>query len=209
MEPADSTPLPGMRGNPEHEMCQKILHATEARFRHYGYNKTTVADIAGDLGISTAYVYKFFASKHAICEAMTDSMLGRIGAELEAVVTAELPAAERLRNLYKTILSQSVDLYFHERKLHDLIRVALDVHYAAVERYKDKMRECVRTIIEAGRAQGEFEVRTPLSDVVDAVWISLVPFAHPGVLENLINDLNMERHARNMADLALRALART
>ena len=209
MEPADSSSLPGIRGDPDHEMRQKILQATEARFRHYGYNKTTVADIAGDLGISTAYVYKFFASKHAICEANVDAMLGRIGADLEAVATAEIPAAERLRNLYKTILAQSVDLYFHERKLHELIRVALDAHYAAVERFKAKMRECVRVIIEAGRAQGEFEVRTPLSDVVDAVWISLVPFAHPGVLENLINDLDMERHARNMADLALRALART
>jgi hypothetical protein len=70
------------------------------------------------------------------------------------------------------------------------------------------MRDTARTIIEAGRANGEFETRTPLPDVVDAVWISLVPFAHPAVLEHLIDNVDLERHARHMADMILRGLAR-
>lgn len=200
--------LPGARGDPDHEMRLRILAATEARFRHYGFNKTTVADIASDVGISTAYVYKFFASKLAICEAVVGEMVGRIGAHLEDVATAELPASERLKLFYKTLLEQSVALYFDERKMHDLVRVGLDRRYASVERLKEGMRDTARTIIEAGRANGEFETRTPLPDVVDAVWISLVPFAHPAVLEHLIDNVDLERHARHMADMILRGLAR-
>lgn len=200
--------LPGARGDPDHEMRQRILAATEARFRHYGYNKTTVADIAGDLGISTAYVYKFFASKLAICEAILGEILGRISSQLDAVAAADVPASERLRALYKTTLEQSVALYFEERKMHDLIRVGLDARYAAVERLKDHIRSTARAIVEAGRVSGEFETRTPLADVVDAIWISLVPFAHPAVLEHLIDNVDLDRHARNMADLALRGMAR-
>lgn len=200
--------LPGARGAPEHEMRQRILEATEARFRHYGYNKTTVADIAGDLGISTAYVYKFFASKLAICEAIVGAMVERVAADLSAVSSESVPAAERLRKLYKTILEQSIDLYFHDRKLHDLIRVGLDAHYTAVDNFKAEMRKSAQAIVEAGRASGEFETRTPLADVVDAIWISLIPFAHPSVLEHLIDDVDLEKHARDMADLALRGLAK-
>jgi AcrR family transcriptional regulator len=200
--------LPGMRGDPDHEMRQRILTATEARFRHYGYNKTTVADIAGDLGISTAYVYKFFASKLAICEAIVGEMINRIGAQLEDVAHSAQPASERLRMLYKTLLEQSVGLYFQERKLHDLIRVGMDERYAAVDHFKQRMREAVRCIVESGRANGEFEARTPLADVVDGIWISLVPFAHPTVLEHLIDTIDLDRHARHMADLALRGMAR-
>jgi AcrR family transcriptional regulator len=206
----DSIPaLPGARGDPDHEMRQRILEVTEARFRHYGYNKTTVADIAGDLGISTAYVYKFFASKLAICEAIVGTMLNRIGEQLDSLSTADQPASARLRELYKTILSQSVELYFHERKLHELVRVGLDARYAAVDQFKDRIRSAARTIVEAGRASGEFEARTPLADVVDAIWISLVPFAHPAVLEHLIDNVDLDRHARHMADLALRGMARS
>lgn len=206
----DSIPtLPGARGDPDHEMRQRILEVTEARFRHYGYNKTTVADIAGDLGISTAYVYKFFASKLAICEAIVGTMLNRIGEQLDSLAVAREPASERLRQLYKTVLAQSVELYFHERKLHELVRVGLDARYAAVDQFKERIRAAARTIVEAGRASGEFEIRTPLADVVDAIWISLVPFAHPAVLEHLIDNVDLDRHARHMADLALRGMARS
>lgn len=210
MDKSDTlTALPGARGDPEHEMRQRILEVTQARFRHYGYNKTTVADIASDLGISTAYVYKFFASKLAICEAIVGETVNRIGTQLEDIAASDRPASERLRLVYKTLLEQSIELYFHERKLHDLVRVGVDEHYAAVEHFKDRMRGAARMIVEAGRANGEFEQRTPLADVVDAIWISMVPFAHPSVLEHLIDNVDLERHARHMADLALRGMART
>lgn len=206
---APPSPLPGMRGAPEHEMRQRILAATAARFRHYGYDKTTVADIASDVGISTAYIYKFFASKLAICEAIVGEMVQRIAQDLMAVAARDAPASERLRLLYKTILQQSVALFFEERKLHDLVRVGMDARYRSVEGLKATMREAAQAIVVAGREAGEFDARTPLADAVDAIWISLVPFAHPAVLAHLIDNIDMERHARNMADLAIRGMART
>lgn len=201
--------LPGVRGAPEHEVRSRIVAAAQARFQHYGYTKTTVADIAGDLGISTAYIYKFYASKLAICEAILGETLERIDAALDEVVAMEAPAAERLRRLYLVLLDRSLALYMADRKLHEMIRVGMDQRWQAVDHHKARMRDCARAIIEAGRASGEFETRTPLGDVVDAVWISLVPFAHPSVLEHLSEVMDLHQHARHMADLTLRALART
>lgn len=201
--------LPGTRGDPDHEVRRRILAATETRFRHYGYNKTTVADIASDLGISTAYIYKFFASKLAICEAIVGEMVARISAGLEDVAQADKPASERLRLLYKTMLERSVALYMEDRKMHDLVRAGLDARYASVDRLKETMRTAARTIVESGRASGEFEGKTPINDVVDAVWISLVPFAHPQVLQHLSDNVDLDRHARHMADLALRGMAKS
>ncbi len=200
--------LPGMRGAPDHDVRQRILAATEARFRHYGYKKTTVADIAADVGISTAYIYKFFASKLAICEAIVAELVQRIGQALEEVAHRNAPASERLRLLYKTMLELSVALYFEDRKLHELIRVGLAARYQSVERLKATMRDAARTIVVAGRESGEFDQRLPLGDAVDAIWISLVPLAHPAVLADLVDNVDMDRHARAMAELTLRGLAR-
>jgi AcrR family transcriptional regulator len=41
----------------------RILDVADRLFRHYGYAKTTVADLARELGMSPANVYRFFASK--------------------------------------------------------------------------------------------------------------------------------------------------
>src|SRR3546814_4934255 len=54
-----------------------ILDAAERTFRYFGYGKTTVTDIADDLGMSTANIYWFFASKAAIHQAVCARILER------------------------------------------------------------------------------------------------------------------------------------
>jgi len=201
------TSQPGVRGALDHEVRDRIVVAAEARFRHYGYNKTTVADIATDLNISPAYIYKFYASKIAICEAILDVIVGRIDAALTGIAAEDAPASDRLRRLYRALLDHSVALYFEERKLHDMIVAGLDLRWQAVDRLKDSMRSAARAVIEDGRTRGEFESRTPIGDVVDAIWISLVPFAHPSVLAHLSHDHDLTAYARHVSDLALRGLA--
>ena len=41
----------------------RIVAAAERLFHQFGYQKTTVADIAKDIGMSSANVYRFFESK--------------------------------------------------------------------------------------------------------------------------------------------------
>ena len=87
--------LPGQRGPQQHEMRDRIVRAAEARFRHYGYGKTTVSEIAADLSVSSAYIYKFFGSKIAICEAVCGSLLGRIDEALWSEARTDRTAAQR------------------------------------------------------------------------------------------------------------------
>ena len=47
-----------------------ILHAAVERILHYGYSKTTMAEIARDCNMSAGNIYRFFASKLDIAEAM-------------------------------------------------------------------------------------------------------------------------------------------
>jgi AcrR family transcriptional regulator len=42
---------------------EKILEAALHRFLHYGYSKTTMSEIAGDLSISKALLYYYFPDK--------------------------------------------------------------------------------------------------------------------------------------------------
>ena len=53
----------------------RIEAAAERLFRSMGYQKTAVADIARELGMSPANVYRFYPSKSAINEAIASQLV--------------------------------------------------------------------------------------------------------------------------------------
>jgi TetR/AcrR family transcriptional repressor of mexJK operon len=51
-------------GNDQHDIKRdRILEASYQRFLHYGYSKTTMNEIAGDLSMSKALLYYYFPDK--------------------------------------------------------------------------------------------------------------------------------------------------
>ena len=73
----------------------RIIEAADGLFRRLGFAKTAVADIAAELGMSPANVYRFFSSKNAIVEAICQRCLGEIEAGAWAVVHSKASAAAR------------------------------------------------------------------------------------------------------------------
>ena len=61
----------------ETDTRERILVVAERLFRQIGYQKTTVADIAKELRMSPANVYRFFDSKKSIHEGVARSPDGR------------------------------------------------------------------------------------------------------------------------------------
>ena len=56
----------------------RIMETADALFRRIGFAKTAVADIAAELGMSPANVYRFFPSKNAIVEAICKHCLSDV-----------------------------------------------------------------------------------------------------------------------------------
>ena len=63
----------------------RIMETAEALFRRLGFAKTAVADIAAELGMSPANVYRFFPSKNAIVEAICQRCLNELDTKAWAV----------------------------------------------------------------------------------------------------------------------------
>ena len=205
MEP--TLPPVGQRGPADHERREQIIRAADEHFRRYGYNKTTVADLAKAIGVSGAYVYRFFESKQAIGEAVCAMTLGRIDALLMEIATdTQGTATNRLRALYRCLAEKGIELFFKERKLHDLVLAAVGARWSSVMQHKAAMIEAVRRIVVDGRASGEFERKTPLDEICMAVFETLEPFAHPMLLELKEPD-ELEASVVAVSNLVLRSLA--
>ena len=190
----------------EHRTKLQLLEAADTHFRHYGYKKTTVADLARAIGVSPAYVYRFFESKQAIGEAVCGATLGRILAAMHAVEQEPRSASERLRRLYRTVVIQGIELFFNERRLHDIVSAAVEGGWRSVEDYKAELGAIVRRQVIAGREAGEFERKTPLDDACAAIFCTMVPFCHPTLLEQTERG-DLQSNAEQVAALVLRSLA--
>lgn len=196
----------GQRGPATHERRLQIIQSAHEHFRTFGYKKTSVADLAKAIGVSSAYVYRFFESKQAIGEAICGMALGKINTAMHEVANSDLSASNRLRKLYITLLEMGLEIFFNERKLHEITIAAVEGHWCATAQYHETKYVVVTKILQDGRVSGEFERKTPLDEVVTAIVETLYPFSHPILLQQSEPDV-LHQRATAVSNLVLRSLA--
>src|SRR3954447_24005199 len=103
----------------------RIMDAAEALFRRLGFGKTAVADIAGELGMSPANVYRFFPSKNAIVEAICQRCLSELDEKAWAVARSRGSAAARAERLFVEVLKYHLENLIAEKRVHDMVLVAM------------------------------------------------------------------------------------
>ena len=195
----------GQRGPAEHERRDQIISAAREHYRHYGYSKTTVADLAKAIGLSTAYIYKFFDSKKAIGEAVCALCLSHIAEAVRSVAEEPKPASERLRRVFMELARQGAALYLETPKMHDIVAAALVEKWHPCESHEVALMSIVRRIVQDGREAGEFERKTPLDETCRAIFLALEPINNPALLVQRLEMI--EEDAATVASLVLRSLA--
>ncbi len=108
----------------EPDTRERILVVAERLFRQIGYQKTTVADIAKELRMSPANVYRFFDSKKAIHEGVARGLMGGVEEAAQAIAVQRGPAATRLRELMKTVHRMNSERYVGDSKMHEMVEIA-------------------------------------------------------------------------------------
>ena len=108
-------PAVNVKPRPE-ETRARIMETAEALFRRMGFAKTAVADIAAELGMSPANVYRFFPSKNAIVEAICQRCLSELDAKAWAVARSPGSAASRLEQLFAEIFNYHKDNLISEKR---------------------------------------------------------------------------------------------
>lgn len=196
---------PSTRGPLDHTVREQIVEAAYEHFGHYGYEKTTVAELAKAIGFSKAYIYKFFDSKQAIGEVICANRLDMIMAAVNAAIADAPSASEKLRRLFRALTEAGSELFFHERKLYDIAAVAARDKWPSTERYSERLLKLIESIVVEGRKAGEFERKTPLDEATLAIYMVMCPFINPVQLQ--YNLETAPTAAVVLSSLILRSLA--
>jgi AcrR family transcriptional regulator len=184
----------------------RIMDTAEALFRRLGYAKTAVADIAGELKMSPANVYRFFPSKNAIIEAICQRCLGELEDRAWAVARSRGSAAERLERLVLEILAYHRENHLTDQRVNDMVLAAIELSWGAIRAHKEHMRMVVEAVVREGIERGEFE-RVEPRETSRLMMISLVNFCHPVLVAQYLQDEgDLEADARATIRFLLRAI---
>jgi AcrR family transcriptional regulator len=172
--------------NIEADTRGRILVVAERLFREIGYQKTTVADIAKELRMSPANVYRFFDSKKAIHEGVARVLMGEVEVEAQTIAARPGPAAERLRELMKTVHRMNSERYVGDSKLHEMVEIAMEESWEVCVAHMELITQTIGGVIAQGAASGEFEAPdVPLAAM--CACTGMMRFFHPQMIAQCAN----------------------
>jgi AcrR family transcriptional regulator len=172
--------------NTETDTRERILEVAERLFRQIGYQKTTVADIAKELRMSPANVYRFFDSKKSIHEGVARGLMGEVEVEAQRIADSQGPAAVRLRELMKTVHRMNSERYVGDSKLHEMVAIAMEEDWEVCNAHIMLITQTMGSVIAQGMAAGEFEV-ADLEQAALCCCTGMIRFFHPQMIAQCAN----------------------
>ena len=184
------------------ETADIILEAAVNRFSIYGYNKTTMAEIAEDAGMSAANIYRFYKNKEEIAAACaTNKMAEKTEALKHIVRDISLSASEKLTQYAHTLLQMTQKAANENNKI-DEICIEITNHRPDVIHNQIK-NECALLveILSYGNQTQEFMVDDVIK-TAGAINASLVLFDVPKFMP-LFSEEEFREKLQNVIDLIL------
>lgn len=187
------------------ETREEILNTAEELFRTHGFASVSIADIAADLSMSPANVFKHFRTKTSLVDAIATRAIEQKVSELEALDSTRC-ATERLSALAHHLMME----HFNDRKdtpfVFEMILVTIREELDCGERFRDMIVEMLSRIIEAGIEEGSYHVGD-IPRFANAAFDALVCVIHPVMIGLEKTDILATRcnHVVALIDAALRS----
>lgn len=187
------------------ETITRILDSAEKLFRHYGYAKTNVADVAKDLGMSPANIYRFFASKVEIHQAICARLLHTVRTLAELILSQDdVSVEQRLRQWIHAMHKITVETMMDQEKAHEMVIVALERDWHVVDAHIDRLNLIVADAIREGILAGEFPEQDPDS-AARCFGAATVLLCHPQMVAQCLAKPNRAT-PEELVEFAIRAL---
>lgn len=135
----------------------RILEAAMNRIKHYGYAKTTMAEIAADCSMSPGNIYRFFEAKIDIAEAMARKYYAERLASLSAITRNKtLKPDKKLRELLLARMRESYEVFQANAKILEVAEVLGTERPLFMNELLAQERVLIAAVVDEGVAAGLF-----------------------------------------------------
>ncbi len=172
-----------------------IVAAAKQRFSHYGYGKTTMAEIASDCQMSVGNLYRFYNNKEDIAvEGARECLLAKAEASENAAAATSV-STDALRAYFITRLRHLHAFVSETPHMHELVQLISCKHGDVLEHFERRAKSAIENMVLSGIDSGEFrpcDARTRAADIYHACNKYNMPMClgvSVGLLEAELNSL--------------------
>lgn len=184
---------------------QKIIEAARKRFFHYGYGKTTMAEVACDCGMSPGNLYRYFQSKLDIAEEIANRFADEMLKQIAAL--AERPgqtAHQRLHAFLFGALRLTYNKLENDPRVVEVAQILTHERPNFANRELAQERLVLGRILTDGTAAGEFSVADP-DFTAEMIQCATMKFRYPQLWSRLQLPA-LERELDGVLDMIFRGL---
>ncbi len=185
------------------ETRDDILAAAEEMLRQKGLGDFSIADLAGELGMSPANVFKHFRSKSALADAICDRhvirMIGRFKAFDEPG-----PAPERLAVAVRKMMEAHLADIRENPFLFEMLVVMSEANLPSGRHYKRLIDDLFADLVREGIESGAYSC-DPDGDIARQVGSAFSSVLHPIFLLHA-EEAELQARCRGLAALVNAAL---
>lgn len=163
---------------------ERILQVAERLIRRFGHPKSTMANIAWELGTSRATLYRYFPTKEALEEQVCLRVASRTLRHLRDILVDEDASIERLRVLLHEVGQQTSSRMILEPHLHHLFVEAFRNQWHVATDYLREISALIEDVVVRGQADETFVPADP-SKTTKFILGSMLVFVNPGLTEQL------------------------
>lgn len=156
----------------------EILDAAEAALRRFGPEKATVVDVARALGVSHGSVYRHFASKAELRDAVTRRWLERVSEPLAAIAAERTAPPRRLRRWFDRLRELKAAKALGDPELFATYVALAAEAREVVSAHVDALIAQVALIVRDGVERGDFVARD-VTGTARALLSATQRFHHP------------------------------
>jgi AcrR family transcriptional regulator len=182
----------------------RILAAAERRFKHFGYAKTTIVDIAADCAMSNANVYRFYKSKADLVDAIAGGLIIRCERVCRDVASRPISAKARLIDFVLELYRWKRQEHLRNPRMHELLAVATDEGRAFVTNHLNVLGDLLVEIILDGERRREFVV-DDAQQLAQIIHDATVKFVDPRLVARYASE-DLEDRLRNVITAIVESL---
>ena len=185
---------------------QQILEAAMERIVHYGYSKTTMSEIAKDCNMSAGNIYRFFASKLDIAQAIGRKFNSELYQTYASICRKPITAADRLRQFFEFSMVRTYEALEEKDKLVELAETLADERPLFMNEQLAQERVYLVQILENGIEAGEFRPLDRKEETAEMIQASMMKFRFPQMFSHLTLP-KLKRELAGVMDLVLAGLS--
>lgn len=192
--------------NDKTDTRKHILEAAKQRFMHYGYSKTTMSEVAKDCEMSAGNIYRFFASKLDIAEAMAVEFNQESFSEFERIAARDAPAPHRLYQLFSYALDETYKKIDADAKILEIAEILRIERPQLLNLHLAKERVFLVNILTDGVDEGVFRSLDDPTTTAEMIQSALMKFRFPQAYSQLKLD-QLRRELRGVMKLLIAGLS--